>query len=93
MGVWIEETWTFTWGIEEKGAREAGREWFRDSEGVGLRENNPLRIIHLSLPASRTPFSGQVVKKSTGTWLHKEVEEHKWTSVGELRTLEKTIVF
>ena len=42
-GVWIKGTWTFACGIEEKGAREAGRERFRDSEGVGLRENNPLR--------------------------------------------------
>ena len=128
-------TRNFAWGIKETEAEVTGREPLRDSEGVGLRENNPsagvpgnsterlmrslsvpaksrpenaispllrglfslsptdLCIIHLSLPASRTPFSGQVVKKSTGTWLHKEVEEHKWTSVGELRTLEKTIVF
>ena len=50
-------------------------------------------IIRPALPAARTPFSGQVVKKSTGPWLHKEVEEHRWSSVGELRTLEKTIVF
>jgi hypothetical protein len=33
----------FAWGIEEKGERAAGRERFRDSEGVGLRANSPLR--------------------------------------------------
>ena len=30
-------------GIEEKGEQAAGRERFRDSEGVGLRANSPLR--------------------------------------------------
>ena len=34
----------FVWGIEEKGERAAGRERFRDSEGVGLRANSPLGI-------------------------------------------------
>ena len=33
----------FCVGIEEKGERAAGRERFRDSEGVGLRANSPLR--------------------------------------------------
>ena len=33
----------FAWGIEEKGEQAAGRERFRDSEGVGLRANSPLR--------------------------------------------------
>ena len=37
------DTRTFAWGIEEKGEQAAGRERFRDSEGVGLRANSPLR--------------------------------------------------
>ena len=75
---------------------ESGRQEGKGSgipRGLFALSPTDLCIIHLSLPASRTPFSGQVVKKSTGTWLHKEVEEHRWTSVGERRTLEKTIVF
>ena len=46
-------------------------ERFRDSEGVGLRANSPLCIIHLSLPAAHSPFSGQTVKKSAEYWPHK----------------------
>ena len=30
-----------------------------------------LCIIHLSLPAAHSPFSGQTVKKSAEYWLHK----------------------
>ena len=30
-----------------------------------------LCIIHLSLPAALSPFSGQTVKKSAEYWLHK----------------------
>ena len=109
----VVDTRTFAWGIEEKGEQAAGRERFRDSEGVGLRENNPsagvpgnsterlmrslsvpaksrpenailpllrrlfalsptdLCIIHLSLPAAHSPFSGQTVKKSAEYWPHK----------------------
>ena len=61
----------FCIGIEEKGEQAAGRERFRDSEGVGLRANSRRSIIHLSLPAARSPFSGQAVKKSAVSWLHK----------------------
>ena len=43
-----------------------------------------LCIIHLSLPAARSPFSGQAVKKSAVYWLHKGVDSYHWTSIMEL---------
>ena len=75
--------------------------------GVGLRENSPLRrgpgqfslsptdlcIIHLSLPASRTPFSGQVVKKSTGTWLHKEWRNINGLPLGNSERWKRLLFF
>ena len=69
-----KDTRTFARGIEEKGERAAGRERFRDSEGVELRANSPLRrglftlsptdlcIIHLSLPAPLKLFGVALAK-------------------------------
>ena len=52
-----------------------------------------LCIIHLSLPASRTPFSGQVVKKSTGTWLHKEWRNINGLPLGNCERWNKLLFF
>jgi len=63
-------------GLLHRGSRkrESGRQEGKGSgipRGLFALSPTDLCIIHLSLPAAHSPFSGQSVKKSAEYWPHK----------------------